>query len=243
MQKVPNLKNSIISEILKNLNNDEFCREDFTISFPDESSTLAVIEFSSMPKYFFRIEEGYSGLNRFTTALTSLQQQESKKTIYTIESPGDYKNDERHDHISIQSAVDRVVDWTANIREDLLHARDTVRATIDQATADFQSKIDENVDNPEDYFNDDEKAELLDRLNELQSRVESLEAELGLEPKEVAVIEQAIEKSKANIEFYPKGVWYKTAGTKLMKLLKETLKTKEGRQIVTDIIKKLIGSE
>ncbi len=239
---MPNLKNSIIAEILNNLNYGDFCREDFTVEFPDESSELAVIFFTALPKYSFRIEEHYIDGNRFASVLASMQESEAKKVIRTIESPGDYRNDEKHNHQSIKPAVDRVVNWVENIREDLIHSRDAVRATIDDATAEFQSSIDESIDNPGEYFKDQEKEALISKLNELQKRVESLEAEMGIDPSKVAAIEQAIEKSKTDIEVYPKGVWYKTAGTKLMKLLKETLKTKEGRELAADIIKKLVSS-
>ena len=238
---MPNLKNSIISEILNNLNYGDFCREDFTTHFPDGSSTLAKLIFSALPKYEFEIEEHVTGGNRFAVALMQQPEQEPKKVIRTIESPGDYRNDEYHTHSDISYAVDRVTNWVRNIREDLIHSKDAVSTTIDDLTAEFQSSIDENVENPEQYFKDQEKIDLIAKLDELQKRVESLEAEMGIDPKQAKEIETAIEKSKADVDLYPKGVWYRTAGTKLMKLLKEALKTKEGREIASDIIKKLIS--
>jgi len=238
---MPNLKNSIISEILNNLNYGDFCREDFTIDFPDDYSTLAKLVFSSMPKYEFEIEEHIPDGNRLAVALMQQPEPDRKKVIRTIESPGDYKNDEYHTHNNISDAVDRVIKWVTNIREDLIHSKDAVRTTIDDITAEFQSSIDENIKNPEQYFQDQEKVDLIAKLDELQKRVESLEAEMGIDPKQAKVIETAIEKSKADVDLYPKGVWYKTAGTKLMKLFKETLETKEGREITSDIIKRLIS--
>jgi len=237
---MPNLKNSIISEILNNLNYGDFCREDFTTDFPGGSSTLAKLVFSSMPKYEFEIEEHVTGGNRFAVALMQ-PETERKKVIRTIESPGDYRNDEYHTHINISDAVDRITNCVRNIREDLIHSKDAVRTTIDDITSEFQSSINENIDNPEQYFQDQEKIDLIAKLDELQKRVESLEAEMGIDPKQAKVIETAIEKSKVDVDLYPKGVWYKTAGTKLMKLFKEALKTKEGREIASDIIKRLIS--
>ncbi len=226
---------------MNNLNYGDFCREDFTTDFPNGSSTLAKLVFSSMPKYEFEIEEHVTGGNRFAVALMQQSEPERKKVIRTIESPGDYRNDEYHIHNNISDAVDRVTDWVRNIREDLIHSKDAVRTTIDDITAEFQSIMDENIENPEQYFEDQEKIDLIEKLDELQKRVESLEAEMGIDPKQAKVIETAIEKSKADVDLYPKGVWYKTAGTKLMKLFKETLKTKEGREIASDIIKRLIS--
>lgn len=238
---MPNLKNSIISEIMNNLNYGDFCREDFTTQFPDGSSTLAKLVFSALPKYKFEIEEHITSGNNFALALMHQAEPERKKVIRTIESPGDYRNDEYHTHSNISDAVNRVTNWVRNIREDLIHSKDAVRTTIDDITAEFQSSIDENIENPEQYFQDQEKIDLIAKLDELQKRVESIESEMGIDPKQAKAIETAIEKSKADVDLYPKGVWYKTAGTKLIKLLKEALKTKEGREIASDIIKKLIS--
>ena len=107
--------------------------------------------------------------------------------------------------------------------------------------AEFQESIDEKIENPEEYFGEDEQSDLINKLNELQERVEKLEKELELDPKDTAKIESAIEKSKADIKLYPKGVWYKTVGTKLMKLLRQILKTKEGREIAADVAKRLLS--
>jgi hypothetical protein len=238
---MPKLKNSIITEILNNLSYGDFCREDFTTHFPDNSSTFAKLIFSSMPKYTFEIEEYLTGRSNFAIAVMYQDKTERKKVIRSIESRGDYLNTEYHTHDDISGSVDRITNWVRNIREDLIHSKNTVKATIDDITAEFQSSIDEKIDNPEQYFEDQEKDDLIAKLDELKRRVESLEAEMGINPNQVKAIESAIEKSKADVDIYPKGVWYKTSGNKLMKLFKEALKSKEGREIATDIIRKLIS--
>lgn len=238
---MPNLKNSIISEILNNLDHEDFCREDFTTDFPEKSSTLAKLVFSAMPKYEFEIEEHITGGNVFAAALMHHQETERKKVIRTIESPGDYRNDEYHTHNDISGAISRVTKWISNIREDLIHSKDTVSTNIDDITAEFQSNIDDNIKNPEQYFQEQEKIDLIAKLDELQKRVEALETEKDIDSKQAKALETAIEKSKVDVDLYPKGVWYKTAGNKLFKLFKETLKTQEGRKLALDMIQKLIS--
>tara|TARA_R110000823_G_scaffold315310_1_gene446563 strand:- start:12349 stop:13059 length:711 start_codon:yes stop_codon:yes gene_type:complete len=234
-----NLKNSVISRILNQLEYGDFCREDFDLTLPDGSLVLAEVKFRALPKYSFVIDEHHTG-NKFALAI-AFQESETKKVIRTIESPGDYRNSENHTHQDIGSAVDRISDWVRNIREDLVHSRDVLRTTIDDLSAEFQESIDEKIENPEEYFGEDEQSDLINKLNELQERVEKLEKELELDPKDTAKIESAIEKSKADIKLYPKGVWYKTVGTKLMKLLRQILKTKEGREIAADVAKRLLS--
>lgn len=234
-----NLKNSVISRILSQLEYGDFCREDFDLTLPDGSSVLAEVKFRALPKYSFVIDEHHTG-NKFALAI-AFQENETKKVIRTIESPGDYRNSENHTHQDIGSAIDRISDWVRNIREDLVHSREVLRTTIDDLSAEFQESIDEKIENPEEYFGEDEQSDLINKLNELQERVEKLEQELELDPKDTAKIESAIEKSKADIKLYPKGVWYKTVGTKLMKLLRQILKTKEGREIAADVAKRLLS--
>lgn len=116
-----------------------------------------------------------------------------------------------------------------------------MKATFDDITTEFQSSIDEKIDNSEQYFQDQEKDDLIAKLDELKKRVASFEAEMGIDPNQVKAIESAIEKNKADADVYPKGVWYKISGNMLTTLFKEALKSKGEREVVTDIIRKWIS--
>ncbi|WP_345875203.1 hypothetical protein [Shewanella algae] len=50
----------------------------------------------------------------------------------------------------------------------------------------------------------------------------------------------AIESTKPDIDVYPKGVWYRTAGNKIIRALKRIAKNKETRDLCIDVIKKLM---
>lgn len=237
---MPKLRNSIITQILDYLEYGDFCIEDFDAKFPDNTSILAKLTFKALPKYSFTLDETNSG-GSVGSALVAMGQGNAEKIIRTIEQPGEYKNYESRVHDDIDSAIRRVSTWVYGIREDLIHSRSTVRTAIDDLTAEFQASIDEKIEHPEEYFKEEEQNELIKKLDELQKRIEALETEMDLDPKQTEKIEKAIQKSKSDVKIYPKGVWYKTAGTKLMKLLKEVLKTKEGRDLAADIVKKLIS--
>lgn len=56
---MPQLRNSIITQILDYLEYGDFCVEDFDVQFPDDSSTLAQITFKALPKYNFILDETY----------------------------------------------------------------------------------------------------------------------------------------------------------------------------------------
>lgn len=233
------LRNSVINKIIDYLEYGDFCVEDFDSQFPDDSTVLAQITFKALPKYTFVLDETYSG-GSIGSALAVMGQGNAKRVIRTIEKPGTYKNHETRTHEDIDSAISRISDWVRSIRDDLINSRATLRSTIDELTENFQKSIDENIDDPESYFENHEEDAIKSKLDELHKRVSELEEKLGFTPEETKKIEKTIEKSKADLKVYPKGVWYKTAGTKLLTVMKGILKSKEGREILTDLAKKLL---
>lgn len=236
------LRNSVINQILNYLEYGDFCLEDFDCRFPDDSSVLAQITFKALPKYTFVIDETYSAGSggAVVSALAMMGQGERTKVIRTIEKPGTYKNNESRTHSHIDSAINRVSDWVRSIKDDLINSRSTLRSVIDELTENFQKSVDENIEDPESYFEVHEEDSIKSKLDELHKRVSELEEKLGFTPEETKKIVKVIEDSKSDLKVYPKGVWYKTAGTKLLKVMKGILTSKEGREILSDIAKKLL---
>lgn len=236
---MPKLRNSIITQIMDYLEYGEFCLEDFEAIFPDDSTILAKLTFKAMSKYSFVLDETHSG-GTMGSVLALTGQSDGKKVIRTIEKPGEYKNHESRIHDDIDSAIRRVSEWVSSIREDLVSSRATIRSAIDDLTETFQSSVDENIKDQESYFEESEKCDLSARLDELQSRVDELESRLEISAEDKKKLERVINKGKFDLKIYPKGVWYKTVGTKLLKTMKDIMKSKEGRELLTDMAKKLL---
>ncbi|WP_323997100.1 hypothetical protein [Aeromonas dhakensis] len=76
----------------------------------------------------------------------------------------------------------------------------------------------------------------------MQARLSELESKYNLTAADKIKLEATIEKTKSDIDAFPKGIWYKTAVSKITKTIKEVLKTSEGRQALYDMTKKLIDS-
>jgi len=233
------LRNSIITQILDSLEYGDFCLEDFDTQFPSDSTTLAQVTFKALPKYNFILDETYAG-GGIGSILAATGQGSEKKVIRTTEKPGEYKNNESHIHDGIDLAIRRVSEWVGNIREDLVNSRTMVRSTIDSLTEEFQKSIDENISNQEAFFDESEKDDLKTKLDDLQARVTELESKLGVSSEDSKKLQSVIDKGKSDLKFYPKGVWYKTTGTKLLKIMKEIMKSKEGREILTNMAKKFL---
>lgn len=234
---MPKLRNTVINQIVQNLEYGDFCLEDFEVKFPDDSSTLASITFIAYPKYSFEISEEYSGGIAAAFAMVG----NVKKTLQTTEQPGEYKNFEKRNHENINSCISRVSDWVRNIRQDLIYAKHTVQTTVDELTENLRKQVNENIKDPESYFDEQEKESIKKKLDELQAKVRELEKRFCFPEEEIKKVERAIEKSKKDVDVYPKGVWYKTAGNKVINALRSVLKTKEGREALLEMMKKLLS--
>jgi len=233
------LKNSIITQILDNLEYGDFCLEDFETQFPSDSTILAQITFKALPKYNFILDETYSG-GVMGSVLAATGQGSGKKVIRTIERPGEYKNNESQIHDGINSAISSVSKWVGNIREDLVNSKAAVRSTIDELTEEFQKGIDENLSDQEAFFDENERDDLEAKLDDLLARVTELESKLDFSSKDSKKLQSVIDKGKSDLKFYPKGVWYKTTGTKLLEVMKGIMKSKEGREILTGMAQKFL---
>ncbi|WKT59962.1 hypothetical protein Q2E61_13770 [Microbulbifer thermotolerans] len=204
---MPKLKNSIINDIYKYLEFDDFCLEDFDVKFPENSDSLTEITFIALPKYSFVLDETYTG-DAIGAAL-ALSGESRKRIIRTIEAPGDYKNSEVHMHEQIDSAIERIAGWVRNVREDLVHSKSALRVPDIDLINDLESSFEKEVPDPEAFFGEDEEKEISRKIDELSRRVSELEEKLSISPEESKIIENVLVKSKENLKKYPKGVVFR----------------------------------
>ncbi|MCQ3827853.1 hypothetical protein HXX02_00185 [Microbulbifer elongatus] len=235
---MPKLKNSIVNDIYSYLEYGDFCLEDFDVKFPEKSDSLAEITFIALPKYSFVLDETYTG--GAIGAALALSGESRKRIIRTIEAPGDYKNSEVHVHEQIDSAIERITNWVRNVREDLVYSKSALRTPDVDLISDLENSFEKEITDPEAFFEEAEENEISKKIDELSRRVSELEEKLGISPEESKIIENVLVRSKENLKKYPKGVWYRTAGTKIMKTIKGILKTKEGRELLADVARNVL---
>ena len=74
----------------------------------------------------------------------------------------------------------------------------------------------------------------------LQKRVDELEKKYNLSEKDAQNVKDAISSSKSDITIYPKGIWYRTAGNKVINALRAALKDRDVRDVLLEVTKKLL---
>lgn len=240
------LKNSIIASVIQTLDSSEFCSEDFKLNFPDSGSTLLSISFLAKDKYYFHVKEDARAVtsiaNHTMIALGRHTTNEYVNEFKCHMSPGKYKNTEVISHGELDNAISYIHTWTKHIREELVSARYANNTTPDDFLKDIYQSIDESIADPDEYFSKSEAELLHQKLDALQARLSELESKYNLTSADKMKLEATIEKTKSDVGAFPKGIWYKTAVSKITKTIKEVLKTSEGRQALYDMTKKLIDS-
>lgn len=235
------LKNTIIQKFLETLDRGNFLRDDFKIDFPSSGNTLVDVTFIAYPKFTFKIEEKRSNSGSFSLVSLAYENKDYETSFSCTMSPGSYKNVESRAYESINQAMSEVTSWKANIREELMAMKpSTVSASQeDELFKDFQDYLEDPVEEPEKFFTDKEAKDLIDKLERLRKRVDELEAREQITETEKNGLYEVIEHTKSDICDYPKGVWYRTAGNKIIRKFKEIVKSKENRDIFIDVMKKI----
>lgn len=197
-----NIKITNIKDMIKQ--NKQFSIDDFQFEFPENSNKLALIKFRASPKYYFYIEENIvnNGLLGLSTTFGNLKKE---TVLQTTECPGEYKNYQIKDHISIDECIEDIENWLYRLDTDLKNIH--IDSSFDESIDDFISKIDERIENPEELFSADEKKHIIEKLNELQDRVKQLEKSQIISPEHLEQTNEIIQLSKNNLETYPKKAW------------------------------------
>ncbi|MFA6162876.1 MAG: hypothetical protein WC685_05560 [Methylobacter sp.] len=131
----------------------------------------------------------------------------AKRTLWAAERAGECMKFERRDHENIYHCISRVTRWVHNVRQDLIHAKYSAKTAVDELTENFRKQVNENIKDPESYFDDQEKEDIKKKLDELQARMHELEERFNFPEEEAKKVDAAIEKSKKDIDVYPKGVF------------------------------------
>jgi hypothetical protein len=200
------IRNTKIQDIKDKINASRiFSINDFKLEFPDVGNVLAKIVLRGSSKYSFSIEENYifeKESSIFNLSFTP-QNYKKEKTFQTLKKPGYNKNFEVDNHKDIDECISQISSWLSNLDEDLKNEEifDNIEdfSNIDE----FEKKLDKNFPNENEKFTNEEKENLIQKINELQSRIEKLESNDSTK-KSI----QSLEESKVEIKTYPKKAWW-----------------------------------
>jgi hypothetical protein len=160
--------------------------------------------------------------------------------VYVSCSPGIYKTEDTEVLGSFDDAVECIQPWARRIYDDL-----RVRTPDLNELASFRQTLDAHLKNTavdeQSPFTEAEVTDLSAKLSALEQRLSEMEEKHLITEKELKELRQVVGDAKKDLPVMPKGVWYRTAGGKIWEVMKKAASTSEGKQLLADAAKKLLG--
>jgi len=225
------LKQAVIEKVYKALDNDYFTIGDFETSFPNKrDEPLCQIKFRHNARFSFLITEGPKNkLNPLGEVVPM-----------TVESPGDFKTSETHDHNSFEECLDRIRFWCENVRKDL-RAQIPLIDEFDDLRAEFDKHIKEHLSDPEQSFTPDELERINKRFDELYEQLAALAAKHQVTEQELQQVKRQFDLMKHSAREYPKGMWANLTKNRIITALRKLAGSKEARKLMYEGARKLLG--
>lgn len=232
---MPKLRRTVISQVYSALKASSFSLRDFKVDI-EETKELIHVVFLPKAAYSFTISEKDFRVN---SMLTAGRPAPPDIGLITIESPGDYKATEIQRQGSMDSCVRRIGTWCKNIEGEL----STPIPEPDNLTefeAELERNINEATGDTDEKFSDTEIAELSTKLDALSVKFEELKTANTITEAGLEEVRRELQKMRDTLPFYPKKVWYKTAGHKFLDVTKRILAARMAQDMILAIVKQYL---
>lgn len=241
------LKPSFVNDIQAAIEKSRFTVDDFSFEFPKSGKTLVRITFLYKPEYTLTlteetkreqvtIEEKFGYASPSTSRSHTVQE-----TVFIIKAiPGRFKTEVTYEIDGLGGLLEELPNWCENIRSDLYALAPKVDplATLRE---ELQKNLDSLVDKPDDYFNVEELKVVDSRFDQLLAEVTKLREQYSLTKQQLDSMQKEFEEFKSSARAYPKGLWAKVTGNKLVKTTGQIINTPEGRAFLFQQIRRALG--
>ena len=219
------LRKTIQRSIHDILDSSIFTSEDFTVSFgdPDSNEYLIYIEFNYDKSFSYGISK-------------------SVGMYYVTKSPGDVTESEQISHRTYEDSISYIHQWCHEVRNEL-KATQPIYKEVDNLKKLLEENIIFGNNSTEKEFSVEEIYNLQKKFEDLQVRVEQLEKDKIITESQSKDINKGLQQVKEDVEYYPKETWIKTSTNKVLNLFVSIGKSQEGRKVLADGTRKLLGLE
>lgn len=155
-------------------------------------------------------------------------------------SPGLYWANELRTITDVNKIPKHVQEWVSYVYEDL-KCSSPVYDELEELRAKLEEHVQDNVQDPLEKFSPEEFQSVFDKLAELEARIVRMEESSLISESQSVQAQVDIHKIMEGARDLPKGVWYRTAGPKLWKLITKVSSSKEGRMVLTQVAQKALG--
>lgn len=154
--------------------------------------------------------------------------------------PGSIKTESVYDIEELRDFIREIPKWCDDIRNDLVVL--TVRSDpLDELRSKLQASIDEIVIDGDNSFSEEELYVVDARFDKLYEDIESLRDQYVLTKNQLDELRAEIEEFKRSARSYPKGIWAKITGNKLVRTIGNFVNTPEGRTFLFQQLRRALG--
>lgn len=226
------LRKAVQEKIVKTLDSSCFTASDFQIDTPANGDPLLQMTFRHHLGYSYimkeRIEKDANG--------------DRVSVFYVTVSPGDHKLQETDNFYEFSDVIKSITAWCRNIKSEL-RATIPVFDDVDMLREKIEEHIKAHVEDPEGKFDASELQDIREKFEALYATLEELKEHKKVTEAELNKLKKELQAIQEDAKYYPKGTWLKTASNKIFGTLTKIAASKEGRGIITDSARKLIGLE
>jgi|GEM_PF-5114824 len=215
-----------INEIRRILDSSRFSAADFSMKTGREP--LLLLDFIPDPKFTFRVDEASNPIG-----LGGIQYKVSN-------SPGLYWANEERFITDIDDVLDCINRWVTYLYEDL-KCISPVYDELEMLRAKLEEHVQSSIEEPDQMFSPEEIQRIVEKLGDLEERILKMEEESKISKSQSAEAQADIQKIITGAHDLPKGIWYKTACTKVWKIITGVSSSKEGRMVLTQVAQKALG--
>lgn len=216
------LRKTVQREVTDILDSSIFTAEDFEVTFgdPDKNEYMILIQFRCKEEYIFSISR-LSGSN-----------------VQVKRRPGNFVEEEFNQYNGLNYALNEIQNWCKEVRNEL-KACQPIYNEVDK----LRNIIEDHIkgDNASEEFSAEDIHLLRKKFQDLESRVVNLEKDKIITESQLDEFKSGLNQVKEDLEYYPKQTWVKTATNKLSKIVMSIGKSKEGRALIADGARKLLG--
>ena len=215
------LRETTKKKIFAFLEKSHFTSSAYSVEFIDETSTFLEITFLPNKNFTFEANETYSGLT-------------------TSEAPGLHKfTSESFKQTSIDECLKAIGPWTTRILEDY-RAHNPIIDEFESLRKSIREQIDSHITDEAAHFSTEEASAMRAKLDELSVKLSEVSEKTAEQEKQLREAQQEIKALKQDLEIFPKGVWYRMAGSKVLNIIKKAATSKEGRDFALEAAKKFL---
>jgi len=215
------LRETTKRKVIAVLEKSYFSLSSFTVLFDENDREFLQITF--LPRKTFRfVISGYG------------------TTFSTSEAPGMHVlTGETLKREDLDTALKAIAPWINRILEDY-RTQNPIVDEFETSRKSLNEKLEQHLNDDDSHFSAEEASAIRVKLDELSAKLAEVCEKNAEYEKNLRDAKAEIQSIKADLELFPKGVWYRMAGGKDLSVIKKVVTSKEGRDFALEAAKKLL---